>query len=133
MWSTRNVLMVVLASIAVRGCSREIDSRDLPGKYSVTIDGQRQVLDLRTDGSYENTFYRDGRLVWSLTEKWSYEVSEDRDREVVTFSRFKFGVAGYSSSPMGFWPVEPERAFSGAIEFCFDPNLNDRCFIKASS
>jgi hypothetical protein len=133
MSSTHKILMVLLASIALGGCSREIDIGDLPGEYSVTIDGQKQVVDLRSDGSYENAYYRRGKLVWRYTDKWSYERDGGRDGKVMTFSKFQFGLAEYSSSPVGFWPVEPERSFSGVIEFCFDPDLNGRCFVKENS
>lgn len=116
-------LSILFFCAVLAGCSRSVNRPDLPGNYAVTIGQERQVIRVAADGTYENTYYRMDKLMWRYSSTWSY------DGAAVTFEHFRFGVAEYDRSS-GFWPVKPERTLGGRVEFCFDPDLNNRCFVR---
>jgi hypothetical protein len=120
-------LLFVLVIIA--GCSRAIDRSQLYGRYAVIIGDQRQVVQLNANNTYDNLFYQRDTLIWRRSGRWSYGYDNVPGKKVVTFARFQFGLSDYASLPVGFWPVEPERTVLGLVKLCFDPDLNDRCFV----
>jgi hypothetical protein len=112
-------------------CSSSVDQNALSGKYSAAIGPEHQTLQLNRNGTYENAFYRGEKLVWRYEDRWSYgRDAAFKGEAALTFDHFRFGLAGYDNQPVGFWPVQPERAWSGAVELCFDPDLNGRCFVQ---
>jgi hypothetical protein len=129
----RRIIQFLLLSSAlgvVAGCSRTAGKEELPGRYSVTIGDQHQVIQIHANGIYDNLFYQRGSLVWRHSETWTYGYDRSQGEAAVTFARFQFGLSEYASSPIGFWPVKPERTLSGVIELCFDPDLSGRCFVR---
>lgn len=115
---------LVLLAVMLAGCSRGLDKTELPGLYRFASDSLKQEVTVGADGTYVNTLYRDGKLVWLDQGDWAYE--EQRGKTGVTFSKFRFGIPGHSTNP-GYWFVVPEKAFTGAKKLCFDPDL-DHCF-----
>ena len=122
--------LLPIVAILASGCSRTVPKNDLPGRYSVTIGKQRQVIDLHQNGTYDNLLYRGTNLVWRRSDLWSYGYDKGQGDGAVAFAHFVFGLSDYASRTEGFWLVKPERAWEGAIEFCFDPDVTDRCFVR---
>jgi hypothetical protein len=113
-----------LLVLAIVGCSRGVEQRELPGQYEFSLDGMRQRVTIDADGKYSNVFYRDGALVWSDQGKWTYE--ESAGKKGIALSEFRFGIPEYSSR-RGLWFVVPEKTLTEVKELCFDSDL-DRCF-----
>lgn len=114
--------LILLSLFALGGCSGRIEKGELPGSYEFMLDGLRQVVAIGGDGRYTNTLYKEGVTVWVDQQPWTYEV----EKSGVTFTGFRFGIPGYTSSP-GLWFVVPRKALGGSKELCFDADLG-RCF-----
>ena len=123
--------ILLLFGLALAGCSPKVGKSELGGQYAVTIDGERQTIRINSNGTYDNEFYRENSLVWHSRNRWSYK-REPGLGDAITFDEFQFGLKAYDNGTRGFWIVDPERSWSGAIELCFDPDLNNRCFVKES-
>jgi hypothetical protein len=116
--------LVLLLTVVLAGCWGEPQQTDLPGVYAFAKDGVRQEITIDADGSYTNSLYRDGALVWSDKGRWEYGRLKGKPM-MVTFEQFRNGVKDRQPFPgvRGFWAVEPERSWRGAIVFCFDLDL----------
>lgn len=115
---------IVILLLALAGCSGRMEKDQVPGTYEFALESIRQIVVVGADGRYTNTLYRDGTAVWSDQQTWTYEVQGKKSG--ITFTGFRFGIPGHSSSP-GLWFVVPDRALSGIKELCFDTDLG-RCF-----
>jgi hypothetical protein len=121
----------LLVAALLAACSCGVKQSQLSGKYSAAIGREHQTLQLNRNGTYENAFYRGEKLVWRYGDRWSYgRETAFKGEAAVTFDHFRFGLSGYDSEHVGFWPVQPERSWSGAVELCFDPDLGGRCFVQ---
>lgn len=128
----RPVIAVFLltATTLAAGCSAKVNKNDLVGHYTVVVHSEKQIIQINSDGTYDNEFRRGDSLVWRYRDRWSYGDVPGLGNDAITFDGFRFGLNGYGKDVAGFWPVEPEYSWSGAIELCFDPDLNGRCFVK---
>jgi hypothetical protein len=106
------------------GCARQVGKDDLPGTYEFTLDAVKQTVVVSQDGQYTNTLYKDGLVVWSDRQQWTYE--QQAGKYGITFAAFRFGIPGHSAEP-GLWFVVPSKTLAGSKELCFDTDLG-RCF-----
>ncbi len=131
----KNLNLMLLLALAVVSCFRGVTKAELPGFYEFQIKNVKQQITVGADGTYTNALYRDGALVWSDQETWSYD--EWDGEKGICFNEFRFGIPDHDFTPWfldlgrssrrGFWFVVPEKTPSGIRELCFDPDL-DRCF-----
>jgi hypothetical protein len=125
-----SLLLPLLGVVILVGCSSTVSKNELPASYSDTVNGERQVIDIHSNGTYDNTLYRQNRLVWRYRNRWNYQHEAGLGGDAITFNQFQFGLKDYDHGVAGFWLVRPERSWSGKLELCFDPDLNNRCFTK---
>ena len=112
------------------GCNRQVNRDDLVGHYSVRIADEKEEIALFSNGLYENSFSKNGVIIWRYSDSWRVGYESTLKGFAVTFNRFKFGFEGYGQGTSGFWAVKPERSISGVVSLCFDPDLPDRCFVS---
>ena len=125
------MILLLSAITLAAGCSAKVNKNDLAGQYEVVIDNEKQIIQINPDGTYDNAFHKGKSLVWHYRNRWRYGNEPALSTDAIVFEGFHFGLNGYNRNGLaGFWPVEPERSWSGAIELCFDPDLNGRCFVK---
>jgi hypothetical protein len=83
----KTTLLLTLVMIALfSGCKKtappalsEDRVRDLiSGKYEGDYDGGWEYFDVRTNGTFSQTFIQNGVTVYSLEGKWTFEKMEDR-------------------------------------------------------
>lgn len=123
------------ALLVLAGCSRHVQRAALPGDYVVAFGGERQTLQLRENGTYETVYYRGGKPAFRRDGRWSYQfvanMGGGKGEDAVTFEEFELGFSEYGRGEApGFWVVVPEHTWRGDIAFCFDPDLNNRCFVR---
>jgi hypothetical protein len=122
--SMKLLLGPVLLVLSLSACRDSETLGDVAGAYSYEENGEAQAVTVEKDGSYVNSYFRDGSLVWRDEGRWQRdEIDGERG---VTFAEFRFGFAGHSGRP-GYWFVAPERSFSGNMRLCFDLDLG-HCF-----
>ena len=122
--------MLVVLFVALAGCSRTPTQEELPGLYVFEQSDSRQEIGIKSDGSYTNSYIREGILVWSDVGRWEYEKSGNVYG--VTFSLFHVGIPDdYKTRGRGFWFVPAEKDMFGSIALCFDLDLN-RCFQRSN-
>jgi hypothetical protein len=113
-------------------CSQSINPTDIPGQYEFQYGGKTYVIDVKPDGSYSNFETNQRGLMWSRSGKWTWDVN--RSDHKLSVEKFRFGMHlgqdSYFDGKEAYWLVDPERTLTGKLELCFDPDLNDRCFIK---
>jgi hypothetical protein len=94
--------IIVLASLALSGCSREVTPDALAGRY-VANTGVDETILIKPDGTYTYTRLDSVGRVKRLDSRWTYDgVIGDCPR--VTFTDFE------SPTGTGLWPACIERA-----------------------
>jgi hypothetical protein len=119
-----NRLTLVSFCIFIAGCQRSVAVADFPGTYVTIVENIKQEIKVQPDGTYTNTAYRSGALLWSDSQKWQHE--EQLGKVGITFTKFRFEIPGHSTYP-GYWFVVPSRSLFGTKRLCYDIDL-DRCF-----
>jgi hypothetical protein len=111
-----------------------IKNDEIPGIYEYTTINKSsavevQIIDIRKDGYYTNTFIKYGRVIWYHYGAWSFELLPSEDEEGVELKRFRIELNNHRISN-GTWLVEPKRYMS-TIVICFsEPGSHNFCFKK---
>jgi hypothetical protein len=115
---------ILALALALAACGEGEIAGDVAGSYRFEGNGEAQAVTVGEDGSFANSYFRDGSLVWR--DKGTWERDEAGGEEGITFSKFRFGLADHAAQP-GYWFAVPERSLSGNMRLCFDPDLG-HCF-----
>lgn len=116
--------LTLCCTLLLASCSGGVSDSDLIGTYVAQQGDVRQEIVVQSGGRYSNTLYKSGNVEWREDERWVREVVANRSG--VTFSRFRWGLPGYSFA-QGYWFVSPEKNFLGRVKLCYDLDLG-RCF-----
>ena len=133
-WS---LFVIVLAALALVGCSHKIGPADVVGTYRANRGNGVDVLDIKKDGTYlytcnpgkapdfSNTRHWNGSSSdvssFSNENKWSLHYDDGDSR--LTFDSFRFCAVDYRR-PAGYWDVSVQRSWRGVIRLPIDPDIN---------
>jgi hypothetical protein len=116
-------------AIAVIGCSRPADLRDVPGTFVMNRGRAADTLTLQSEGRYRRAYVAPGQEAVIDTGTWSVDTV---GRDVyLTFDAFTPRWRAETSPPavrsvasaMGYWPARPERTWAGDIQLVVDDDL----------
>lgn len=120
-------LILSAGMLACVGCHKPVATNVL-GTYLAEYEDDRDELQLRPDGTYRHVL---GTRTLRQVDvgRWMVDTLP-RETLGISLDTFRFRTQSGGVKRAGIWHVEVEtKAFSGAYELCFDPDL-DRCFLK---
>ncbi|MVA57325.1 hypothetical protein [Agrobacterium vitis] len=116
------ILLLLVVSL-LSGCGDDLNVGDAVGIFQSNHGHGLEVLDLNPDGTYVQTYRKDGSTVFTNSNRWTFE--KDRDGiALITFYQFRFGYrdGSFSNSP-ALVGLQIERSFWGTPEMIVDPDL----------
>jgi hypothetical protein len=128
-----NILRIMLAIIGglfCAGCHNKIDRSDLIGSFIANPSTQRDIIDIRDDGTYIHTFHLSPQgLEITSTNKWTCETADGATR--ITFQGFVWGTDFVQPNlnkekreEPSFWDVEVEKSF-WKIKLRINPDVHE--------
>jgi len=118
--------LFILLLVFCASCQKPADRALVIGKYLSNNKSATEMLNVKSDGTYE--YYYKGSAGKEITnsDKWIFEYW--RGKPLVTFSHFIFGWKETESRP-AYWAVEVERSLFGNIKLSINSDL-DYYFVK---
>ena len=123
------VMIVIVGGLFCVGCHAKIDRADFVGTFVANSGTNRDIIDIRENGTYVHTYHFDplGTEIIS-TNKWTCETSERETR--ITFEKFiwasDFIPSNFSKDQRAtpsFWDVKVEKGF-WKVKLRIDPDVN---------
>ncbi|MBB4007293.1 hypothetical protein [Allorhizobium taibaishanense] len=116
------ILLLLVVSL-LPGCGDDLEVKDAVGTFQSNHGHGVEVLDLNPDGTYVLTYRRDGAIIFTNSNRWTFERNKD-GVAMITFYQFRFGYrdSSFSNRP-ALVGLEIERSFWGVPEMIVDPDL----------
>lgn len=124
----KSIIPVLLSLTCLTSCfSSEIRRTELIGSYGARYDYGLEVLVLKADGTYQQTFYYNDGAVLKNTGRWEYP-ARDAVSENSLLLEDAMVVDNFHGEPAAKvrkmnWFIGPERTISGRIQLSFNPDL----------
>lgn len=111
---------LLVAAVLLNGCSKQVSSSTVVGRYIANHKQAVDVLDVKPDGTYIlNYSPSQGKGVTNMGT-WTFEYRNGEPR--LAFSKFIFGLSKYGAGGSATWDVEIEQS-GGKMKLCIDPDL----------
>ena len=124
------IMLAIIGSLFCAGCHNKKVRSDLIGSFTANTSTQRDLIDIRDDGTYVHTFHLNPQGFEIIsTNKWTCEISNGAMR--ITFEKFiwaaEFTPPNFSKEQRetpSFWDVEVEKSF-GKVKLRIDPDVHE--------
>jgi len=113
-------VVFLFAAVLFNGCSKQVTSATVVGRYVANHKQAVDVLDVRPDGTYILNYSPSLGNGVTNTGTWTFEYRNGEPR--LAFSKFFFGLPKYGAGGSATWDVEVEQSL-GKTKLCIDPDL----------
>jgi hypothetical protein len=111
---------LLYVSVSLLGCSPQLPAnwqKDIPGVYAGDQSGFREVIEFKSDGTFNHQVFFGGGLIHSESGKWRVP-SGEKELVLEPFTQFyhrmdrAFSTNGVKFAFSPFWPLPDGRSFS---------------------
>jgi len=101
-------LIVTLFFLALIGCSSTIDKNDVVGTYKANYKNATDTLEVYSNKTYKHTYKNQAGVRFENIGVWEFEDLE-KEKIMLSFSKFKFNPDLPENKEGSFWIVEVEK------------------------